>query len=209
MADALPAAPSILILACGALAGEILASLSPAQLPHIRLQCLPALLHNRPERIPKAVRAALDEYRGQFDKVFVAYADCGTGGALDRLLAEEGIERLPGAHCYAFFIGVQRFEANDDADMRSFFLTDFLARQFDTLVWQGLGLDRYPELHDMYFGQYERVVYLAQTDDPALTAAAEAAAIKLGLAFERRFTGYGDLGPAIAKLQPSLAEPVS
>ena len=192
--------PAVLILACGALAREILASIAPARLPHIRLQCLPASLHNRPDRIAPAVRAALAEYRERYDKIFVAYADCGTGGELDRVLADAGVERLPGAHCYAFFTGVDRFAAAEDADLRSFFLTDFLARQFDTLVWEGLGLDRHPDLRDAYFGQYERVVYLAQTEDAALTDAARAAARRLGLTFERRFVGYGDLAPALAAL---------
>jgi Protein of unknown function (DUF1638) len=193
-------ADEVLILACGALAREIRASIAPARLPHIRLQCLPATLHNRPERIAPAVREALAEYRDKYSKIFVAYADCGTGGELDRVLADEGIERLPGAHCYAFFTGVDRFAAAEDADMRSFFLTDFLARQFDTLVWQGLGLDRHPELRDAYFGQYERVVFLAQTDDAVLTDAARAAAERLSLGFERRFVGYGDLAGAIVAL---------
>lgn len=192
-------APRVLVLACGALAHEILALLGPAQ-DRIRLQCLPATLHNRPERIAPAVRVALAEHRGQDHRIFVAYADCGSGGELDRVLAEEGVERLPGAHCYAFFSGVDAFAASEEADMRSFFLTDFLARSFDALVWRGLGLDRHPDLRDLYFGNYERVVYLAQTDDAALTAAAREAAARLGLAFERRHVGYGDLAPAIAAL---------
>jgi len=192
--------PTTLILACGALAREILALIPPAQLPHIRVQCLPATLHNRPERIAPAVREALAEYAGQHEKSFVAYADCGTGGDLDAVLAEAGVARLPGAHCYAFFTGVDAFAERGDADMRSFFLTDFLARSFDALVWEGLGLDRHPELRDAYFGHYERVVYLAQTDDAELTAMARAAADRLGLAFERRFTGYGDLAPAMSAL---------
>ena len=194
------AAPEILVLACGALAREILAVLAPARLENIRVQCLPATLHNRPERIAPAVRAALVEAAGQYSKVFVAYADCGTGGELDIVLAEYGVQRLPGAHCYAFFTGVAAFDAAEDADMRSFFLTDFLARSFEALVWEGLGLDRHPELRDMYFGQYERVVFLAQTEDAALTDMARAAAARLGLAFERRFTGYGDLATAIASV---------
>jgi Protein of unknown function (DUF1638) len=192
--------PDTLILACGALAREILALIAPARLPHIRLQCLTATLHNRPERIAPAVREALAELQGQYKKVFVAYADCGTGGELDRVLAEAGVERLPGAHCYAFFSGVETFAAAEDADMRSFFLTDFLARSFEALVWEGLGLDRHPELRDAYFGNYDRVVYLAQTEDAELTAMAQAAAVRLGLAFERRFTGYGDLATAMAAL---------
>ena len=187
-----------LILACGALAREIFALIAPARLAHIEVKCLPATLHNRPERIAPAVRAALAEARWHYERIFVAYADCGTGGALDAVLAEEGVARLPCAHCYAFFTGVDTFAAAGDTDMRSFFLTDFLARSFDALVWEGLGLDRHPELRDAYFGQYERVVYLAQTDDDDLTAMAGAAAARLGLAFERRFTGYGDLAGAMA-----------
>ncbi len=189
-----------LILACGALAREIGAVIAANRLDHLTLHCLPASLHNRPERIPAAVREALAKFRPTHNRIFVAYADCGTGGALDRVLEEEGVERLPGAHCYAFFTGVEAFAALGDDDMRSFYLTDFLARQFDTLVIEGLGLDRHPELRDMYFGNYERVVYLAQTQDPALDAVAEAAAARLGLAYERRQTGYGDLAPAIVRL---------
>jgi hypothetical protein len=193
-------APPILVLACGALAREILA-LAP---PWVILQCLPATLHNRPERIAPAVRAALAEAAGRYAGVFVAYADCGTGGELDAVLAEFGARRLPGAHCYAFFSGVDAFAARADDDMRSFFLTDFLARSFDALVWDGLGLDRHPDLRDAYFGQYERVVFLAQTDDAELTAIAQAAAVRLELGFERRFTGYGDLAAAMAALtEPS------
>jgi hypothetical protein len=186
-------APRLLILACGALAREIRAVLPPERFPEVALHCLPASLHNRPERIVPALRAAWAEWRGRCDRAFVAYADCGTGGELDRWLAETGLERLPGPHCYAFFSGVEAFVRGEDVDLRSFFLTDFLARQFEALIWRGLGLDRHPELRDAYFGQYERVVYLAQTEDPALTAAARAAAARLGLAFERRLVGYGDL----------------
>jgi hypothetical protein len=191
---------STLILACGALAREIRALLPPERFLGIHLRCLPASLHNRPERIAPAVRAALAETAGRYERIFVAYADCGTGGALDAVLAETGAERLPGAHCYAFFTGVEAFARTGEADMRSFFLTDFLARHFETLIWEGLGLDRHPALRDAYFGQYERVVYLAQTEDAGLTAAASAAAARLGLDFERRFVGYGDLAPAMARL---------
>ena len=190
----------VLVLACGALAREIGAVIEANGLGHITLHCLPATLHNRPEKIPEAVRAAIRKFRPDHPRIFLAYADCGTGGLLDRVLAEEQVDRLPGAHCYAFFTGTDRFAANGDDDMRSFFLTDFLARQFETLVIEPLGLDRHPGLRDMYFGNYERVVYLAQTEDPALDRAAEAAAARLGLAYERRQTGYGDLAPALAAL---------
>ena len=190
----------VLVIACGALAREIGAVIGRAGLDHIALQCLPATLHNRPERIAPAVSRAIEAARGRFELVFVAYAECGTAGALDRVLAEEGVARLPGPHCYSFYSGVDRFAAAGDDDMRSFFLTDFLARQFEALVIEPLGLDRHPELRDAYFGGYERVVYLAQTDDAALEAAARAAAVRLGLEYERRFVGYGDLAPTIAAL---------
>lgn len=190
-------APRVLVLACGALAREILFLLPPERFPAVELHCLPATLHNRPDRIAPALRAALAERQGQYDRVLVGYGDCGTGGELDKVVAEFGATRLPGPHCYAFFSGVAEFAGREDADLRSFFLTDFLARHFETLVWEGLGLDRHPDLRDAYFGQYERVVFLAQTEDAALTAAAEAAAGRLGLGFERRFVGYGDLATAL------------
>jgi len=146
------------------------------------------------------VRAAIAAARPLYDEIAVAYADCGTGGGLDRVLAEEGVTRLPGAHCYAFFAGGAALEGPVEADMRSFFLTDFLARHFETLVMRPLGLDRHPELLPVYFGAYERVVYLAQSEDAALTKRARAAARRLGLAFERRFTGFGALAPFVEAL---------
>ncbi len=189
----------VLVIACGALAREIGAITKGCGLDHIDLACLPASLHNTPDRIPAAVQAAIAIGRKTHTHIFVAYADCGTGGALDRVLHDEGIERLAGPHCYAFYSGVEQFLAAGDADMRSFFLTDFLARQFETLVIRPLGLDRHPELRDAYFGQYEALVYLAQTDDAALNVAATAAASRLGLRYERRFVGYGDLALAVGK----------
>ena len=195
-----PSPQPVLLIACGALAREIAVLLGRDGLRHVRLQCLPAMLHNRPERIAPAVRAAIMAAQPTGARVFVAYAECGTGGELDRVLAEFGAERLAGAHCYAFYTGVERFAAIGEADMRSFYLTDFLARQFRALVVEPLGLDRHPELRDSYFGQYEKLVHLAQTDDPALDDAARVAAGFLGLAHERRFTGYGDLASAVERL---------
>lgn len=186
-----------LVLACGALAREVNAVIAANHLHHVTVRCLPAGLHNRPKAIPAAVRAAVREHRDAYDDILVGYADCGTGGELDAVLAEEGLKRLPGAHCYAFYSGVAAFEARAEEDMRSFFLTDFLVRQFETLVIEGLGLDRHPELRDAYFGHYERVVYLAQTEDAGLRAAAEAAARRLGLDYAYRPVGLGDLAPAI------------
>lgn len=183
------------MLACGALAREIGAVIAANRLDHLHLHCLPAILHNHPDRIVPAVRAAVEAARGQHTRIFVAYADCGTGGGLAALCDELGLEMIPGPHCYAFFDGQARFAARDEAT--AFYLTDFLARQFDAFVWKPLGLDRHPELLPMYFGNYQRLIYLAQTDAPALTAAAQSAAERLGLRFERRATGYGELTEAL------------
>jgi hypothetical protein len=175
----------ILVIACGALAREVLA----LRLEHIDLTCLPASLHNRPDRIPEAVRAKIHANREAYDEILCLYGDCGTGGALDRVLAEEGVERIAGAHCYAFFAGEDAFEALAEEEPGTFYLTDFLVRHFESLVIRGLGLDRFPQLRDDYFGHYRRVVHLAQFDDPGTTAKAKAAADRLGLAYERRYTG--------------------
>ena len=188
----------ILLLACGALAREVLALIRLNGWTQFDLQCLPAILHNTPEKITAAVRDAVEAARADYDDVFVLYGDCGTGGLLQAECARLGVSMLPGAHCYAFFEGVEAFAARDE--ITSFYLTDFLARQFDAFVWEPLGLDRHPQLLPMYFSHYERLVYLAQTDDPALTARAEAAAARLGLAFTRRFTGYGDLATALERI---------
>ena len=193
-------APRVLILACGALAREILFLLPPERFPTVQLHCLPATLHNRPDRIAPALRATLAERAGTYDRILVGYGDCGSGGEIDKVVAEFGAERLPGPHCYAFFSGVASFAERTAADLRAFFLTDFLSRHFETLVWEGLGLNRHPALRDAYFGNYETVVYLAQTDDQALDAAAREAAARLGLGFERRFVGYGDLASALATI---------
>jgi Protein of unknown function (DUF1638) len=179
-----------LVIACGALAREIV-QLQRGPLAHIDVTCLPANLHNRPERIPGEMRRKIAENRPHYDKILCLYADCGTGGELDRVLREEGVARIEGAHCYEFFAGATDFAAMMEAEPGTFFLTDFLARHFDRLVIAGLGLDRFPQLRDDYFRHYRRLVYLAQFEDAALTARAQAAASQLGLAFERRFTGVG------------------
>lgn len=186
----------VLILACGALAREIMAL--TGHLPHIDLQCLPAILHNHPDRITPAVTEALARHQAAYDTVFVAYADCGTGGQLQAACAQAGVQMIEGPHCYSFFEGNSSFAARDEID--AFYLTDFLARQFDAFVTQPLGLDRHPELAEMYFGNYRKLVYLAQTEDENLTAKAKSCAAKLNLDFERRATGYGDLATALAPL---------
>jgi hypothetical protein len=195
------AAGRILLLACGALAREILALTRINGWSHMDLACLPAKLHNEPQKIPEAIRAKVREARTRgYAQVYVVYADCGTGGLLDKVCAEEGVERIEGPHCYSFFDGNEAFaERSEAGEITAFYLTDFLARQFDTLIWKGMGIDRHPELLPMLFGNYEKVVYLAQTDDAELEAKACAAADRLGLAFEMRRTGYGDLTGFLAE----------
>src|SRR5690606_38181727 len=155
----------VLVIACGALAREILALRRLNGLQHLDLQCLPANLHLWPDRIPDAVEAAVLKARGRYERVFVAYADCGTGELLAARCAALGVEMIAGPHCYSFFDGNATFAARGDTEMTSFYLTDFLVRQFDAFVWRPMGLDRHPELRDMIFGNYERLIYLAQVDD--------------------------------------------
>jgi hypothetical protein len=175
----------ILVIACGALAREVLA----LRLDHIDVACLPAQLHNHPRRIPDAMRAKIRANRSSYDEILCLYGDCGTGGELDRVLEEEGVRRIDGAHCYAFYAGDEAFSRLSEEEPGTFYLTDFLVRHFDALIIRGLGLDRFPQLRDDYFGNYRRVIHLAQFDDPELSAKAKVAADRLGLAFERRFTG--------------------
>lgn len=188
----------VLLLACGALAHEVLALIRLNSWNHLDLHCLPAKLHNTPALIPDAVEAAVTARRGDYESVMVLYADCGTGGLLQSRCADLGVEMLEGPHCYSFFEGNRVFEAREE--MTCFYLTDFLVKQFDAFVTKPLGLDRFPELRDMYFGNYTTLVYQAQVDDPALTDLARGYAERLGLAFERRFTGYGDLEAALTRL---------
>ena len=194
---------STLLIACGALAKELVEIKRVNGWEHIRIQCLPAELHNRPEKIPGAVSAEIAKYRAEFDAIFVAYADCGTGGMLDKLLAELNIERLPGAHCYEFFSGAEVFASLSDEEPGTFYLTDFLVRHFDRLVKVGLGLDRHPELKREYFRNYRRLVYLSQASAPDLEIAAKSHADYLGLEYIHRHTG---LGPVTRNLkeQPVL-----
>lgn len=187
----------VLLLACGALAREILAVTRGHGWDHLDLHCLPAILHNEPHKIPAAVEQAVQDRRESYDQIFVVYADCGTGGLLAAKCDEMGVRMIPGPHCYSFFDGNDTFAARDE--ITAFYLTDFLARQFDAFVWKPLGLDKHPELLPMYFGHYEKLVYLAQTDDPALTELARQGAERLGLRFERRITGYGDLTTELAR----------
>ena len=184
--------PRTLLICCGALAREMVALIREYGWNEMKLQCLPADLHNTPDRIPEAVRAKIHAGRENFEHIVVLYADCGTGGLLDQVLEEEGVERIHGAHCYEAFLGTAAFTELVGEEPGSFFVTDFLIRHFDRLVIAGLGLDRHPQLRPMYFGQYKKFVYLAQTDDAELDAMARQAADGLELTYERRFTGYGD-----------------
>jgi hypothetical protein len=193
-----PRGLGLLIIACGALAHEITALRRANGWNDVDVQCLPAELHNRPEKIPAAVRAVIHSARDRYRSIFVAYADCGTGGLLDQVLREEGIERIPGAHCYEFFATAPVFAALSEAEPGTFYLTDFLLRHFERLVIRGLGLDRHPELFVSYFGNYRKLVYLAQAPNAGAEDEARAIAGRMGLEFEFRRTGYGTLAATLA-----------
>ncbi|MEJ6398814.1 DUF1638 domain-containing protein [Yoonia sp. 208BN28-4] len=188
----------VLLIACGALAREIIALRDANGWDHLDLQCLPAILHNHPEKIVPAVQETVARHKDAYDSIFVVYADCGTGGQLAAACADMGVEMVAGPHCYSFFEGNDTFAARDE--ITCFYLTDFLVRQFDAFVWTPLGLGKHPALRDMYFGNYTTLVYQAQTDDPALTQKAQDCAKRLGLEFEYRKTGYGDLEVALSQL---------
>lgn len=189
---------SVLLIACGALAREIVDLIERNRWHGFDVQCLPAKWHNTPQLIVPAVREKIRANRAKYASIFVLYGDCGTGGLLDRMLAEEGVERIAGPHCYAFFSGNADFAVRSETEFDAFYLTDYLARHFDKLIWAGLGLNRHPELLKDYFGNYTKLVYLAQIEDEQLTENARKAALKLGLAYERRFTGYGELRGSLA-----------
>jgi len=187
-----------LVIACGALAREVLALIAANGLDHLTLTCLPAILHNTPEKITPAVEATILKHRGNYDHILVAYGDCGTGGQLQNVCETYGADMISAPHCYSFFEGTEVFAAH--GEVTSFYLTDFLARHFEAFLIRPLGLDRFPELRDTYFSHYERALYLAQTDDPELEQKARAAAERLGLRYERQYTGYGELTDALAPL---------
>ncbi len=181
-----------LLLCCGATAREVLAIVDANGMDHMRVESLPADLHNTPQFIPQRVREKIRANRDQYERILVLYSDCGTGGRLQKVLDEEGVEGLGGAHCYEMYAGAAAFADITEEEIGCFFLTDYLTRHFDRLVIQGLGLDRHPELRDSYFGNYKKVLYLAQRDDPELRRLAAAAALRLGLELEIRQTGFGN-----------------
>ena len=179
----------VLVIACGALAHELVRVKDLNRWDFMDIQCLPASLHNYPKEIVPAVRRKIAENRAAYRKIFIGYADCGTGGLLDALLQDEGLERLPGAHCYSFFAGENTFNALAEAEVGTFYLTDYLAKNFERLIVKGFGMDRHPELKEMYFGNYKKLVYLAQLDDAQTDAKAEQAAAWLNLKYQRIHTG--------------------
>lgn len=192
-----------LIIACGALAKEILAIKSALSLGDtvFDLKCLPAGYHNFPNKIVPGLRKILDADGADYDHILIGYGDCGTGGGLDRMLEDyPKAERLPGAHCYAFYAGLPVFDDMMEEELGSFFLTDYLVRHFDTLIVKGFGMDRYPNLKEMYFEHYKRLIYMSQVPNEDLIAKAKKAANFLGLDFEHRLVGYGDLKTYIAAL---------
>lgn len=192
-ADLTTKSGKVLLIACGALAREILDLIALNGWTHLELTCLPAIYHNHPEKITDAVVATVEKHKAHYQNIFVVYADCGTGGLLQSACEKLGVKMVEGPHCYSFFEGNQTFAERSETEFTAFYLTDFLVKQFDAFVWKPIGLDRHPELRDMYFGNYTKLVYQAQVDDPELTKKAKDCANRLGLAFERRFTGYGDL----------------
>ena len=190
------------VIGCGMIAREILAISEQLGFEHIDLKCLPAMWHHYPDKIAPGVDEAITRAKNEgFEHIFVAYADCGTGGHLDAVCEKHGVERIAGPHCFSFYMGNQEFEDQGDELLTSFFMTDFLARHFETFLVKPLGLDRHPELRDMYFAHYTRMLYIAQTDDEVLTQNAIKAAEFLGLEYEKRLTGYGDLTNSLAALQ--------
>ena len=182
-----------LVIACGALAHELLEAKRLNTLDFLDVTCLPAIWHNHPEKIPEGVRRKIRSNRKKYDRILCLYGDCGTGGMLDKMLEEEGVERIEGDHCYAFYSKPGEFDALMEEEIGTFFLTDYLVRHFDRLIIQGLGIDRHAQLMGVYFGNYKRIVYLAQMPDAALEKKARAAADRLGLEFEMRITGLGGL----------------
>jgi uncharacterized protein DUF1638 len=195
--------PGTLLIACGALAREVGALVRANNWTSLELRCLPAQLHNRPERIAPAVQEIIRENRGRYQSMFVVYGDCGTGGQLDAVLRAEGVERLPGAHCYEFLASAAVFAQLSEAEPGTFYLTDFLLRHFERLVVRPLGLDRHPQLAHEYFRNYKRLVYLAQVARPGALEQARRIADSFGFSFEYRHTGYGELGARLATLVAS------
>ena len=187
----------LLVIGCGALAEELSALKRANQWTALDIKCLDAALHNRPEQIADRLESVLAQYHAEYTNILIAYADCGTGGAVDRVARQFNAQRLPGAHCYEFYATSPVFEALAEAEPGTFYLTDFLVRHFDRLVIEEMKLDEHPELEEMLFGRYRKVVYLAQVDSSELLHQAERAATRLKLPLEVVTTGYGLLAKTV------------
>ena len=191
--------PGLTLVACGALARELLSITSQFPEGAVEITCLPAAWHNHPERIVPGLRRKVASLRRKGRRVAVVYGDCGTGGEIDAFLEAEKLDRIPGPHCYEMFLGAAAFDAEMERELGTFFLTDYMVRHFERIVMQGMGLRKHPQLREMYFGNYRRAIYIAQTEDVALQAKARDAAAELGLAYEYRFTGFGGLPAWLAE----------
>jgi len=190
-----PHPPKTMMIACGALARETLLLIERNKWDFMDVTCLPASYHNHPQKIPEAMRTKIRDARSRgYENVVALFADCGTGGMLDAVIEEEGVQRIPGAHCYEFYAGREAFAEIAEEELGTFYVTDFLARHFDRLIIEGLGIDRHPQLKDMYFGNYTRLVYLEQVEDAETEKLAMAAADKLGLEYRKVATGLGPYG---------------
>ncbi len=199
--------PTTLVICCGAVAREIVGLVSENGWTHIRVECLPAHLHNSAAHIPEGVRAKIRANRDRYDEILVLYTDCGTHGALDKVLEEEGIERVSGGHCYEVYAGLESYAEMCRAELGTLFLTDFLVRHFERLIVKGLGLDRHPKLLQRYFAQYKKLVYLAQSENPELETKARAAADRIGLEYEKWLTGRGGFGEFLASRSAAAMPP--
>lgn len=189
------------VIGCGMIAREILAVREQMGFDHIDLKCLPAVWHHYPDKIAPGVEDAILKARAEgFEEIFIGYADCGTGGRLDKVCEKYGVKRIAGPHCFSFYMGNDNFIAETDDHITTFFMTDFLARHFENFFVKPLGLRKHPQLRDMYFGNYEKLLYLAQVKDPKLEQVARDAADFLQLEYVYRYTGYGDLNDALATI---------
>jgi hypothetical protein len=194
-----------LIIACGALSHEIVHLIRVNNWTHLELTCLPAKIHHTPAKIPDAVRRKIHENRAAYARIFVMFGDCGTAGLLDKMLAEEGVERIEGPHCFSFLAGNTDFEMWTQDEITAFYLSDFFCWNFDRIVWEGLGLDRRDDLAEFVFANYEKVVYMAQTEDPALQVKAREIASRLNLDYEYRYVGYGDMKASMQQIPVTVA----
>ena len=189
----------ILIIGCGAIAHEVREIIELNNWDNVRLQCLNADLHNTPKILPAKIKESIDSNINDYSKIFLAYADCGTGGLIDLILKDYDIERLDGAHCYEFYSGSSVFEELSEKEIGTFYLTDFLVKNFDRLVVDGLGIQKYPALKEEYFKNYKNVVYLAQKQDNVLESKARECADYLNLEFSTLFTGLNNLENQLSK----------